>query len=289
MRALTGRLPLRIRDRLDEAMLRGVDELRLRAGQPIELRRRDGSVLVGAKLTADELNEAVRALADHSIYACEEQFRQGYFSLPGGVRVGLTGTFAQRDGEAPALTHVGSISIRVAREIAGAADSLMPRILCEGRPLSTLILSAPMLGKTTMLRDIARQLAGRGLHVAISDERSELAGCREGVPQLDVGVRTDVCDGLPKRLAIPQLVRAMSPEALVTDELGHAGDAEAVAEAVRSGVSVMASAHADSYSMARGRVALAPLFEDKLFRRVVLLAGTPGRVEQVLNEEGKAL
>lgn len=288
MQPIMDRLPLSVRGRLLGQDIRQVTELRLRTNQPLELRTPNKTALVGEPLAPDELDEALRMLSDHSIYACEDRFRQGFFSLPGGYRVGLTGRYTIMNG-APLLTHVGSISIRVAREIPGAADSVMPCLMQDGRALSTLILSPPMLGKTTMLRDIARQLAGRGFHVAIADERGELASCHDGIPQLDVGQTTDVCDSLPKRLAIPLLVRAMSPEVIITDELGHAEDAEAVREAARSGIAVMASAHAGSYQSALGRRALLPLLEDGLFERVVLLQDAPGHVAQVLDGKGEPL
>ncbi len=283
MQAITGRLPLSIRARLTERSVSDAYEIRLRVGQPLELRTPQGSALFGQAVEKDELDETVLMLMDHSVYAHEEQMRQGFFPLAGGFRVGLTGGYVS-NGER--LTGVSSLTIRIAREIRGAADGLMPRLLLNGRPLSALILSAPMMGKTTMLRDIARQLSMRGMHVAISDERGELAGCRDGVATLDLGPMCDVCDGLPKRLAIPALIRSMAPEVLITDELGHPEDAQAVADAARCGVCVIASAHADSFAQARGRAALAPLFQDKLFRRIAVLGGKPGLLRELLDENG---
>ncbi|MDL2206589.1 stage III sporulation protein AA [Eubacteriales bacterium OttesenSCG-928-N13] len=289
MQAVLTRLPIWVRDRLPDDLVSQADEIRLRIGQPVELRTSSGSHLLGQPLLRDEMDETVRMLADHSIYACEDRIRSGYFALPGGFRVGLTGSYSMQNGVVSALPRIGSISIRMAREIKGAADKLMPHLMQNGRALSTIILSAPMMGKTTMLRDIARQMSELGLHVAISDERSELAGSKDGVPQMDVGPRTDVCDGLPKRQAIPALVRAMAPEVIVTDELGHIEDAEAVQEAARSGVALIASAHAGSYEEAKGRKALASLMEDGLFRRVVVLGGSPGRIQRILNGAGEVI
>ncbi len=280
MHPLLRHLPVAIRARIPPRALDAAHEIRLRVGSPIELRTGDTGQLVGDRLSQDDLREVVSMLTNHSLYALEHQFREGFFPLPGGCRVGITGGY--RDG---ALQHPAFVSVRVSREVVGAADALMPHILRGGRPRSCLILSAPMMGKTTMLRDAARQLSLAGLHVAIADERGELAGCLSGAPQLDVGPMTDVCDGAPKRESVPLLIRAMSPDVLITDELGGPGDAEAVMEAARCGVSVLASAHAGSFEQAKARRALAPLFEDKLFPVVALLGGAPGRILRIADGE----
>lgn len=290
MRSLLNRLPGPMRALLEGALNEDTREIRLRVGRPLEIRGTDGeSRLLGPPQEKRALDEAVSALAGHSVYALEEHMREGYFSLPGGYRVGLAGAYSLEEGNVRALSAIGSVSIRIAREIRGAADCAIGWIRDGRRVRSALVISAPMMGKTTLLRDLARQISDGGLHVALADERGELAGCREGVPRMDVGALSDVADGLPKHIAMELLVRAMSPEVIVTDELGRAQDAEAVCEAVRSGVAVLASAHADSFARARSRRALAPLFEDALFERVLLLSGAPGRLAAVMDGRGETL
>jgi stage III sporulation protein AA len=143
-----------------------------------------------------------------------------------------------------------------------------------GPGCSVLIIGTPGSGKTTMLRDLARQLAsGRtAQQVAIVDERSEIAACVAGVPQLDVGDCTDVLDGLPKADAIPWLVRSLAPQVIMTDELGGDADAAAVLEACHCGVAVCASAHGTSLQDAASRPALASLMSRRVFDLYAVLS-----------------
>ncbi len=260
-------------------------ELRLRAGQPAQVESLAGGELRGDPLTAEQVRAAALALSGHSLYAREEELREGYFTIEGGCRIGVCGRMAMQPDGRPQLTHIGSVSVRIARAVAGAADGVMPMLYEAGQPVSALILSPPGWGKTTLLRDIARQLSdgtahGPGVPVALADERGELAGCCLGVPTLAVGARTDVMDGCPKRYAIPLLIRAMAPQVIVTDELGHAGDVEAVRDALRCGVRVIASAHAADEGEALARLG-APLMD--AFRRVIVLGGI-GRVLRVAQQ-----
>lgn len=285
MDGLLCRLPIPIRALFTPDMLKRALELRFRIGVQAELRTSAGIELIGQPITPDAFRELIAMLTGHSIYALEDRFDEGFFQIGAGYRVGITGGY-----NGGSLQHPSSISIRVSREIIGAADALVPHIIgSDGLIMSTLILSKPMLGKTTMLRDAARKLSLMSYHVAISDERSELAGCHMGVPTLDVGPLTDVCDGLKKSLAIPRLVRSMAPDVIITDELGDSGDSEAVTDAARSGVAVIASAHADSYESAARRRILSELMRDWLFRRVVLLGSEPGKIVAIYDGEGHSL
>ena len=259
-------------------------ELRLRAGRPVQLIRSGGGELLGGRTDAALVQAAAQALSGHSLYAREEELREGFFTIEGGCRVGVCGRMTAENGRAAQLTHVGSVCVRIAREIRGAADPVMERMQAAGRPVSALIVSPPGLGKTTLLRDIARQLSdGTGVRVGVADERGELAGCVLGVPTLDVGLRTDVLDGCPKRIGMRLLVRSMSPEVIVTDELGHPEDAAAVRDAMRCGVRVVASVHAADEAEAEERLGreLTGLFE-----QIVVLGGGIGRIRRMIGRRG---
>ena len=274
-----------LRDRLSgEADL---TEVRLRAGQPLEARGIGWARLIGPEVSREELGELVLEMTGYSIYACEERIRQGFFTLPEGHRVGLTGRYASDRGGVTALTGILAVCIRVARAVPGAADPLMPHLFDGDRLKSALILSPPGLGKTTMLRDAARQLSGRGYRVALADERGELAAPdAAGIPTMALGPRCDVATGADKAQLIERLVRSMAPDVVVTDELGGEGDARAVHEAVASGVMVLASAHAANLASARARRGLAPLLEGGLFEVFAVLGGAPGRVESIADGLG---
>ena len=176
------------------------------------------------------------------------------------------------------MAEVSGFNIRIAREWKGCADGILSQVeASEG----TLIVSPPGLGKTTLLRDIARLLSQRGARVCVIDERGEIAACIDGVPTLDVGPRTDVFSMCPKKTAIMIAVRALSPDVVVTDELGAPGDHEAVLEASRCGVRVVASAHGASLDPASLMAGVSRIIREGAFSLGVLLGPKPGEVARV--------
>ena len=223
---------------------------------------------------ADELTAVIEALSEHSLYARAEETGHGYLTLRGGHRMGLCGTAIKTDSGI-VLSDISSVCIRIAAAWPGSADMLMPYM----HPLqSILIIGAPGSGKTTLLRDLARQLASgrQAVQLALVDERSELAACVHGVPQLDVGQCCDVLDGLPKVEAIPWLVRSMSPQVIITDELSSETDAAALLDAASCGTAVCASVHGTSLQDAARRPALAALMARRLFGLYAVLAPEGG-------------
>lgn len=271
-----------LRDRLPGGA--ALTEVRLRAGQPVEARSASGARLIGPEVTRQELDELLLQMTGYSIYACEERIRQGFFTLPEGHRVGLTGRYASDKGGVVALTGALSMCIRVARAVPGAADPLMPHLTGCGRLRSALIVSPPGLGKTTMLRDAARQLSNLGYRVALADERGELsAPALDGLPTMALGPRCDVATGADKALLIERLVRSMSPDVVVTDELGDEEDARAVYEAACAGVMTLASAHAADIPSAMRKRGLKPLVEDGLFEILAVLGGAPGNIVEIVD------
>lgn len=299
--------------KLGDATLDGVEEIRLRTGQPIELCGRDGSRFLSASggltqhvaeseaLSASVLNHILQNITQFSLYAVEEELRRGYITIAGGHRVGVAGRIVlDSEGRVKSIRSISSLNIRIARAVPGVATPLRAYLARrkDGMPYSALILSPPQCGKTTLIRDIARQWSENLVvrrqvptKVAIVDERSEIAGCIEGIPQFSLGPRVDVLDGCPKAEGMLMAIRSLSPDVLVTDEIGRADDAIAVLEALYSGVTVIATAHAFSLEDWRRRPHMEDLFQSRAFARYVLLsrAAGPGTIEAILDESGRPI
>ncbi|HHV78956.1 MAG TPA: stage III sporulation protein AA [Firmicutes bacterium] len=274
-----------------------VREIRLRVGQRPQLVTASGEAWVelpDGNLTFCDIWETLQLISGMSVYAMEEQIKNGFITVRGGHRVGLGGTLIVEDGEVRGFKSITFLNIRLASQVLGAADAVLPRILTGDRKgvLSTLIVSPPGCGKTTMLRDLVRQCStGRpdlgfaGLRVVVVDERSEIAACCEGVPQNDVGPRTDVLDACPKARGLIMAIRSMGPQLLATDEVGGQEDCIALREAALAGVSVAATAHASGMDDLMSRKTLGEIVREGLFARVVLLSSRegPGTIEKIVS------
>lgn len=276
-------LPAMLRERVQAARPEAeLYEVRLRVGGRMQLVGKSENRLCGESVSRRQLSQIASALMEYSLYAWENELAQGYFTTRQGFRVGVAGKYRARDGGMQ-LLEPHSLCIRLAH---AAQDCALPLLKWMDGDTSCLILSPPGCGKTTLLRDLARQLSQGGQTVAVLDERCEIAAAWQGVPGIDVGERTDVVEGVDKPAGVPMIVRALSPQVLVTDELGGMADAAAVADALRCGVRVIASAHAGSLADALGRPALASLLEDG-FRMVVLLGQPPGTIRAIyLHSDG---
>lgn len=278
-RTWTACLPKALADEVQRERT-GLRELRLRAERPAQLVGWNLNRFFGEPISAEALRRICLAMMEHSYYAREDELSQGYFTLRDGCRAGVCGAFSVREGRVSALRAIGSICIRIAREIRGCASPMVERLVSPNGIASALIVSAPGFGKTTILRDAARLLSERGFSVGIADERHELAACRNGVSTLDIGMRSDVADGCPRAQALELLIRSMSPQVLATDEIGDKADVQAISSALCRGVAVLATAHAGSLDeLEHG--ALRSLLSGSGFRFAFLLGETPGKILEI--------
>ncbi|MBQ8201993.1 MAG: AAA family ATPase [Clostridia bacterium] len=280
-----------VRTELEMLLPGELRELRIRADRPAVFVTATRTAQIGWAPGQMQLEALVEALSEHSLYARAEETCQGYITLRGGHRMGLCGRIVQR-GSGHALQDIGSVCIRIACEWPGAADMLRSRLMLEDRPLSILIIGLPGTGKTTLLRDLARQLSSgrKALQLAVIDERGELAACLNGVPQLDVGVSADVLDGLSKAAAVPWLIRSMSPQVIVTDELSDADDAACVLDARACGCAICASVHGSSLQEVASRPAFAAMMAHRAFDLyAVLSAEGGGQITAMYDRSGSPL
>lgn len=257
--------PLHMREGLARADIdqHSLEEIRVRAGQPLMFLFADGERFLekdgrlgrdmhkGCGMSRRDLEEMVGFLCSYSMYAYEEQLRMGYLTLRGGHRVGVAGEVSLQHGKVARLQHIYFLNIRIAHEKKGCARALVEALRCGQGIHNTIILSPPGAGKTTLLRDAVRLLSQgdeshAGLKVGVVDERSELGAGYLGIPQNDLGPRTDVLEGAGKSEGIYMLLRSMSPQVIAIDELGTRDDFEAVTRAFHSGCRLIGTIHGES-------------------------------------------
>ena len=285
-------LPPRLREEaiaLPGRVQQRAEELRLRVGRPMSVVV-DGeeTFLDGPSVEGRDLEQLVEIASRASLHAVLPQICRGYLTMEGGHRIGLCGTAALREGEIHSLSRLSSANIRIARQVRGAADPVLKKLCPGGRLVSTLILAPPGMGKTTLLRDVVRQVSdGKGcvpLRVALADERGEVAALYNGLPQLDVGARTDILDGCPKAQGLMLLLRAMNPQVLVVDEITAPEDVAALRTAVGCGVTLLATAHGAGREDLERRTVYRPLLEERLIQRRVTIRRNGDRRDYTVEE-----
>ena len=317
MRDRIEKLPAQTLQQLEEIRIRtNTDTLLISGGREYSLRD-------GDEITAEVLEEILNRLLDYSYYAYEEELSRGYITIEGGHQVGICGRVTLENRQVHLIKDVSSLNIRRSREITGASEKILGAVLSPAKApaesvpnagisagcgddrspapsdlfgvcpsaadygrmvvCNTLIISPPKCGKTTMLRDLARNLSNAGFRIGICDERSEIAGCYDGKTSYDLGPRTDVLDGCPKADGILMLIRAMSPDVVMTDEIGKPEDAAAIRSALSAGVKIITTIHGSSFEDA-AKSAVGSLITDHIFETLIFLSAQPvtGTVEKIL-------
>lgn len=253
-----------------------VSEIRLRVNRPVIIMfGKKELVCTKAIVSMDDIRQSLQFISDYSLYAHEKDVGNGFITLKGGHRAGVIGQAIVNDGKIINQKNIGFINIRVAYEVQGCANPVMPFILDTGQLEHTLIISPPACGKTTLLRDVIRQLSDGGdehiYKVGLVDERSEIAACYEGIPQNDVGQRTDVADQADKAAGMMMLLRSMSPDVIAVDELAGENDAKAVKYLFGCGCKVIATVHGSDYEHIKNQPYIGELIGEYGFKRIITL------------------
>ncbi|MBS4804010.1 MAG: stage III sporulation protein AA [Clostridium sp.] len=289
-------LPLNLAEELREIFINNlaVQEIRIKANKPVIVNLSYKEIILGFVPSIEELKQILVRISNYSLYAYEEEIRQGYITIKGGHRIGIAGECVLNKGEIKTIRNISSLNIRICHEVKGCSNEVMRYITKNDSILNTLIVSPPKCGKTTILRDMARNISNgmplynlKGKKVSVIDERSEIASCFNGIPQLDIGIRTDILDNCFKKDGMIMAIRSLSPEIIICDEIGTYGEIEALNMAFNSGVNIIVTIHGYSIDDVYKRTVFKELLENSILDRIIVLSSRkgPGTIENVYSIE----
>ena len=307
---ITKLFPAQIRKALGQALFdrNKIYEIRLRVNAPLIViyQGKEYFLTLEGELTREEakayhvqtedLKEMLEYISGYSLYAFEEEIRQGFLTIGGGHRVGIAGKTILDGNKIKSLKYISYINLRLSHQIKGCASPILPYIIKNRQICHTLIISPPRCGKTTLLRDLIRQVSNGnrympGVSVGVVDERSEIAGSYQGIPQNDLGIRTDVLDCCPKAEGMMMLIRSMSPEVVAVDELGDYEDIHAIESVIHCGCKLFATVHGSSIEDIKRKPLLQRLMQEKVFERYIVLykKDCAGQIKAIYDERGTGL
>lgn len=287
-----------------------IEEIRIRSEKPLIINAGNRDYFYNESLdkldlkidkpyivSREDVEQTFQIICKYSIHSFMDDIKKGFITLRGGHRVGLVGKVIAEDEQIKNIKNISSLNIRISRQIIGCSDKILRHILGENNQVNnTLIISPPQCGKTTLIRDIVRNLSNgnrnykfRGIKVGLIDERNEIAGSYLGVPQMDVGIKTDIIETCPKDLGIMMLLRSMSPNVIVTDEIGKESEVKALYTALNGGVNLITTVHGNSIEDIKNRKELSSLVDRALFKKVIILSAKkgPGTIEKIYDLEEK--
>lgn len=218
-------------------IVKDLQEIRIRVNRPILLKLRQADIVIEYIINSREIIYILEKLCENSIYAYKNQLCNGFLTIRGGHRIGIIGTAVVEDNKVLNMKYITSLNFRIARQVIDCSNKILGQVIDTDNNtiFNTLIVSPPGCGKTTILRDLIRNVSNgiekinfRGKTCGVVDERGEIAAMYKGVPQNDIGIRTDVIENIPKAKGIKILIRSMAPEVIACDEIGSKEDVEAI-------------------------------------------------------------
>ncbi len=263
-----------------------VFEVRIRIGKPImvnykgkyvSIEEKNGYNTMTVYATAELVDYIIKVATKQSLYAYNDQIKHCYIQAEGGIRIGVCGTVVYHNGEVSTIKNIQSLNVRIAHQVLGCSEKIIGLICQNDRVKNTLIISPPGSGKTTLVRDIIYKLSNEKKidNILVVDERFEIAASGES-SNIDVGIRSDIISGSEKGFAFNEALKTMSPKVIVTDEISSQADTESVCSAIKSGVKVIATAHAENISDLKSKKYFEGIIRDKYFERIIVLSSRMG-------------
>lgn len=274
-----------IKNNINDEELEMLEEIRVRNNLPLILKIGQAEKVIDHKITTEDINYIFQKICENSIYSYQKQIANGFITVQGGNRVGIVGT-AVLDGNDKVINfnYISGLNFRISRQIIGCSNQIVDEIFngCGGI-YNTLIISKPGIGKTTLLRDIVRNVSNgmpnkfKGMNVTVIDERGEISATYKGIMQNDLGMRTDVINDIPKYIGMKMAIRSMAPKVIVADEIGNKRDSEAIKYAMCCGVKGIFTAHGASLEELEKNPEISDLLENKIFEKIICIKDREGK------------
>lgn len=282
----------KINKSITSEIINNIQEIRVRVKCPIIVKmNNEKDIIINHKTSQEEIMQIMQSICNNSIYSYQNEITNGYITIKGGHRVGVTGDVVLEEGKVINIKYISSLNFRIARQVFDCSNSILKYVIDikNNSVFNTLIVSPPGAGKTTILKDLIRKVSDgiieigfNGIDVSLIDERGEISAMYKGEPQNNIGIRTDVLENITKPLGIKMAVRSMAPKVIVADEIGNINDIEAINYAVCSGVKGIFTAHSFDMETMMLNKELNKLIHMKVIEKIIFLdSNVKGKINSV--------